>query len=323
MMPASYQHDTTDPPASRLSQSVSEGWLRLNGYLRQGSSSSSASSSSQRHQQISDELFEFEESQYSRTKRRSDLIVMLLLWVGCLLLGLFYFRESSCCDHRYGLSFYMAVNVFYAIGWSHPTNDSDTLRYFSSFYLVVGTIFFYTAVSYFINLMVEQNTKHYADIIAVEAAVERAAALEKHGAPGVRDGKRGDLTVDGGSGGSGAVDEADMRAAADRLLNFDNPAATTTAAAGAAMLGAAANITATEWALRFVHLHGTAVLDFCMLGAWVVWGIAFGVIVIEWTFSEALYFSLSTLSAGGMYSVPQVRGVTSCTPPPVVCAWSP
>ena len=28
-------------------------------------------------------------------------------------------------------------------------------------------------------------------------------------------------------------------------------------------------------------------------------------VVIEWTFSEALYFSLSTLSAGGMYSIPQ------------------
>ena len=249
-------------------------------------------------------MFEYEENQYSRTKRRSDLVMMLLLWVGCLLLGLFCFRASSCCDHRYGLSFYMAVNVFYAIGWSHPTNDSDALRYFSSFYLVVGTIFFYTAVSFFINLMVEQNTKHYADIIAVEAAVERAAAAEKHSTGSAKDGKRGDLAwmVDGGSNG---VDEAAMLAAADRLLDFDHP--TAAAAGGASGPAAAVNITATEWALRFVHLHGAALLDFCMLGAWVVWGIVFGVIVIEWTFSEALYFSLSTLSAGGMYSVPQVR----------------
>lgn len=58
-------------------------------------------------------------------------------------------------------------------------------------------------------------------------------------------------------------------------------------------------------ALPLYLLYSASLLDLCMLLAWIVWGIVFGKVVIEWTFSEALYFSLSTLSAGGMYSIPQ------------------
>ena len=100
----------------------------VSAYLHTGTSSSHNG-----HQPaLSDELFEFEETQYKRSKTRYDLATMFLLWVGCMLGGMLYFRESSCCENRYGLSFYMAVNVFYAIGWSHPTNaateESDALR---------------------------------------------------------------------------------------------------------------------------------------------------------------------------------------------------
>ena len=47
-------------------------------------------------------------------------------------------------------------------------------RYFSSFYLVVGTIFFYTAVGYFIHLIIDQNSKHYANFIACEVAADHS-----------------------------------------------------------------------------------------------------------------------------------------------------
>ena len=147
----SKQQSTDTSPKPRKDSSAGENFLRFNHVLWPGTSSSHNG-----HQPaLSDELFEFEETQYKRSKTRYDLATMFLLWVGCMLggthftllftnfylvthtllpchIGMFYFRESSCCENRYGLSFYMAVNVFYAIGWSHPTNaateESDALR---------------------------------------------------------------------------------------------------------------------------------------------------------------------------------------------------
>ena len=52
--------------------------------------------------------------------------------------------------------------------------SSSFHRYFSSFYLVVGTIFFYTAVGYFIHLIIDQNSKHYANFIACEVAADHS-----------------------------------------------------------------------------------------------------------------------------------------------------
>ena len=67
----------------------------------------------------------------------------------------------------------MAVNVFYSICWIYPTQDTDGLRYFSSFYLSVGAVFILGAITYFIDIMIEENMKHYADIIALEDAMDR------------------------------------------------------------------------------------------------------------------------------------------------------
>ena len=247
-------------------------------------------------------------------------------------------------------------------------------RYFSSFYLVVGTIFFYTAVGYFIHLIIDQNSKHYANFIACEVAADHSSndnnnnsnnnsfknsvanndkddGNTSNGATGATlpsvdtrphpdpttsaVGSIGDVLERGGGGDVGVIgvvvgghySHRRSRAGSSVGLpvsqslhrDHQHPSSagsntTNSSSCCSSMWSMAVHClsspretwdSAQESALRFLHVNSASLLDLCMLLAWIVWGIVFGKVVIEWTFSEALYFSLSTLSAGGMYSIPQ------------------
>jgi hypothetical protein len=72
-----------------------------------------------------------------------------------------------------GVSLYTAVNIGYSIGWSPPDTyeDNAALRYFSSFYLSVGAILILGALTYYIDMVVQDHTITYREIESLEDVI--------------------------------------------------------------------------------------------------------------------------------------------------------
>ena len=89
--------------------------------------------------------------------RRFDVMVMVVVWVSWLSVGTVYYKQSDCCQHRWGESFYITVNIGYSIGFDHVTAVAHRDRYFSSIYLIVGYLCILMAVFYFVEMVVSNQ----------------------------------------------------------------------------------------------------------------------------------------------------------------------
>lgn len=89
--------------------------------------------------------------------RRFDVMVMVVVWVLWLFVGTVYYKQSDCCQHRWGESFYITVNIGYSIGFDHVTALAHRDRYFSSIYLIVGYLCILSAVFYFVEMVVSNQ----------------------------------------------------------------------------------------------------------------------------------------------------------------------
>jgi len=269
-------------------------------------------------------------------RRRYDILAMAVFWVLWLFLGSLFYKESDCCNHKWGESFYITVNIGYSIGWTHVTENTHKTRYFSSMYLIVGYLMILLAVFYFVDMVVERQTadKHTNVQDAIAETMQKQQALgmsltllQRQQAASMRNlgggggGGGGGVDVDsyqsggggdggsssssgggsfGGGGGSGA---GGLRPDTDGGMG-DVILSVSQFCAWPLRDKAAYVASSLAWAARR-WLASDALLFSSLFFLWLVVGVMWSRAVFDWQLSKALYFSLSTLTSAGLYSIPE------------------
>jgi hypothetical protein len=266
-----------------------------------------------------------------RSKRRYDVLVMLIIYLTWMFVGVIYYKRSDCCKHNWGESFYIAVNIGYSIGWSHQSEDANThsIRYFSSVYLCIGDILILCAVTYFIDMIVERNTRQFADM---RRSITRSMNIKQmmYGKADfgmdeyelftseINKGLGAGIGLDA-SGGNVVLPSASAATSgreSQASVGQDNSALSPMPSA------IAFPVTWDEfWLLNFseqvrvcyeyaaslvdVFVHNEALIFGALFFTWLAMGITWSQLSYDWSLSKSLYFSLSTLASAGLYSIPE------------------
>ena len=214
-----------------------------------------------------------------------------LLWLS--LAALFYCVKMELTFYR---GFYMSVNVGYAIYWSQEESDAVE-KAFSVLHIVVGQIMTSFALAAFAKGLTNSTKEWYSSEIA------------RNNASRVWPSKSSDLAMP-----LSTKEEEDINPAASKDITGLVPVK-------AFAMPFLKNSIRKISAVYFQHkVHFFAIL-------WLTFGIVWSVVSVGWSVIDGIYFSVTSLSTGGIWSIPKessdyeyfIVAIFTCTGAPILC----